>query len=120
MTIRRRHPWEARAKAYRMSVAVLVELHAAQADRCAICGTRLYGEFTVDHDHTTGRVRGLLCGRCNSGLGFFKDSTRRLMNAIRYLAPDDFAGWQTTERAIGYEAAMGELSTPWDPDEARK
>jgi hypothetical protein len=59
-----------------------------QGMRCAICRV----EFTdrkqhlhVDHDHRTGRVRGLLCSHCNSGLGFFKDNVRFLIKAGYYL-----------------------------------
>lgn len=54
---------------------------------CAICkeinddGRSL----AVDHDHYTGKVRGLLCTRCNLGLGFFKDEIRLLAEAIVYL-----------------------------------
>lgn len=63
---------------------------AAQDGRCAICridkpGGR--GEFHVDHDHVTGAVRGLLCTRCNSGLGLFRDDPRLLEAAVRYLVP---------------------------------
>lgn len=39
----------------------------------------------VDHDHTTGKVRGLLCNACNKGLGFFKDSKELLDKAIKWL-----------------------------------
>jgi hypothetical protein len=54
---------------------------------CAICkqvcnsGRRL----AVDHDHSTGVVRGLLCGNCNKGLGCFKDSPELLNKAAEYL-----------------------------------
>jgi hypothetical protein len=59
---------------------------------CAICGTKekrsIRGaepELSVDHDHKTGEIRGLLCHRCNSGLGLFQEDLRILRRAVRYL-----------------------------------
>lgn len=61
-----------------------------QEDRCAICGVDLRslpsGRVHADHCHATGALRGVLCQRCNSGLGFFKDDPKRLEAAIAYLA----------------------------------
>lgn len=61
-----------------------------QDNRCAICHTpaakSTKGRLVVDHCHDTGIVRGLLCGKCNQGLGSFKDSAARLAAARRYLA----------------------------------
>lgn len=64
----------------------------AQRGICAICGrpeTRtLHGKVTslcVDHDHETGKTRGLLCQACNTGLGNFEDSLERLSAAKIYL-----------------------------------
>ena len=42
-------------------------------------------EPVIDHCHSTGKFRALLCGDCNKGLGFFKDDIHRLENAITYL-----------------------------------
>ncbi len=56
--------------------------------KCIICGAsegRAGKRLQVDHCHTTGEIRGLLCDNCNGGLGQFKDSTKRLNNAIKYL-----------------------------------
>lgn len=59
-----------------------------QGGTCAICKTvsNIDGKnFCVDHDHTTGKVRGLLCHKCNAALGHFKDSTALLLKAADYL-----------------------------------
>jgi hypothetical protein len=64
---------------------MLLEQHSV----CRICGTDNPGGrgkvFSVDHDHQTGKVRGLLCHHCNVGLGNFKDSIDILKKAISYL-----------------------------------
>ena len=56
---------------------------------CAICGTKDPGSrcrnFHVDHCHETGKVRGLLCHKCNRALGLFDDNIQRLENAANYL-----------------------------------
>lgn len=65
-------------------------LLAAQGGGCAICGRTDPGGrglFHVDHDHANNCVRGLLCQRCNMGLGLFNDNSTVLANAIRYLRP---------------------------------
>jgi hypothetical protein len=51
---------------------------------CAICRDPLERPF-VDHCHRTGKTRELLCTRCNSGIGLFKDCPQRLSRAIAYL-----------------------------------
>mgnify|MGYP001585018387 CR=1 FL=1 len=56
--------------------------------RCKICNVHqkeLKHQLGVDHNHTTGKVRGLLCGSCNKGLGLFKDSIELLLKASYYL-----------------------------------
>lgn len=56
-----------------------------QGNRCAICKTSFDSTPCVDHDHNTGKVRGLLCRACNSALGLLKDSHANLLAAIQYL-----------------------------------
>lgn len=55
---------------------------------CAICGkhqSEFKIAFAVDHNHKTGKVRGLLCSRCNTMLGFASDNINILKAAINYL-----------------------------------
>lgn len=57
-----------------------------QNDGCAICMTGpKHRALDVDHDHQTGKVRGLLCNVCNLAVGYFKDSPALLFRAIDYL-----------------------------------
>lgn len=62
-----------------------------QEGRCAICKSDLPDVtgrqefFSIDHNHTTGKFRGLLCVLCNSGVGAFKDSPALLAQAGVYL-----------------------------------
>lgn len=67
-----------------------------QNGRCAICEqieTQKVGDTTcmlsVDHCHTTGKVRGLLCHKCNKALGLFDDNLDYLNSAIKYLTNKD-------------------------------
>lgn len=50
---------------------------------CAICGERKY--LARDHDHVTGFLRGLICYKCNTGLGFFGDTIENVESAAAYL-----------------------------------
>jgi len=58
-----------------------------QGGRCAICRERATGQLALaaDHDHATGAIRGLLCSRCNNGLGSFRDDAALLETAVDYL-----------------------------------
>ena len=59
-------------------------MYQAQDGRCAIC-KQPFDNLCVDHNHKTGRVRGLLCVPCNAALGSFKDDVQHLRRAILYL-----------------------------------
>ena len=60
-----------------------------QSGKCAICAAKKPGGrtklFFIDHCHTKGHIRGLLCMRCNTGLGLFFDNPKFLSNAATYL-----------------------------------
>jgi len=58
-----------------------------QGGRCAVCGDKTPGGigWVLDHDHTTGKIRGVLCDLCNRGLGYFRDSDSSLSGARSYL-----------------------------------
>lgn len=67
------------------------EMLESQEGKCAICGCfpkedSLKRTFHIDHCHSTGRVRGLLCRDCNTMLGFAKDNIETLRGAMEYLS----------------------------------
>jgi hypothetical protein len=68
-------------------------LLADQNGVCAICsGVEDDRRLSIDHDHTSGYVRGLLCGACNRALGGFRDSADFLLNAVDYLMRTSIEG----------------------------
>jgi hypothetical protein len=74
-------------KTYGISMEQYQVLLVKQGGKCGICKRpeRLGQALSVDHDHKTGRVRGLLCRKCNRSLGGFDDDPVRLEAALRYL-----------------------------------
>jgi hypothetical protein len=73
---------------YNLSLEEYNNMFAIQRGCCAICGTHqseMKIRLSVDHDHTTGKIRSLLCKSCNIGLGEFKDRVELLKKAISYL-----------------------------------
>ena len=63
------------------------QMVASQDSRCAICFKKIEHKFdlNVDHNHDTKQLRGILCRKCNIGLGHFNDSLLQLESAISYL-----------------------------------
>lgn len=77
-------------RSYGITVEEYDAMFAAQNGCCAACGTTDSGDprfdtFSVDHDHATGDVRGLLCSNCNRALGLARDSVDTLMSLAAYL-----------------------------------
>jgi len=78
---------------YGIDLAEYEDMYTAQNGLCAICGIGIpkkdgkngRGKFAIDHDHDTGKVRGILCAFCNFGIGNFKESVKTLESAILYL-----------------------------------
>ena len=93
---RRSHPNKVKAmnlrKKYGLTPEQVDAMISAQGDKCAICGTSNRGlphRFpAVDHCHKTKIVRGILCRKCNQGLGLFNDNPQLLRSAASYLEID--------------------------------
>lgn len=80
--VRRRHL----KRNFGLSIADFDRMLEKQGGVCAICGRKPpFGRIknlAVDHDHKTGKIRGLLCNKCNSFLGYVRDD---LSQAVRYV-----------------------------------
>lgn len=76
-------------KRYGITPEEFDEMLAGQNGACAICETTepegRYGVFAVDHDHQTGKVRGILCSKCNSALGQMGDNEEGVLKFLHYL-----------------------------------
>ena len=82
-------------KRFGISLETFNEMKQIQNHVCAICGnpetaidhrTKKLRDLAVDHCHTTGNIRGLLCTRCNTAIGLLQDDVDLLAKAISYLA----------------------------------
>lgn len=74
-----------RYKKYGITKEEFEKLETRHSSTCPICEKPLIGEIHIDHCHISGKVRGILCGKCNKGLGQFDDNIIFLTNAIKYL-----------------------------------
>lgn len=75
-------------KTFGLTLEAYASILEAQHGVCAICSGPQSEEgrmLAVDHSHATGKIRGLLCGNCNRGLGMFKDQEDLLLRAVLYL-----------------------------------
>lgn len=76
-------------KQYGLSLEQYDRMREQQGFCCYICRepeeNNQYGQLDVDHCHSSGKVRALLCSKCNTGLGLFRDSPELLNAAVEYL-----------------------------------
>ncbi len=81
-------------KSYRISLEDYEAMLSSQNNVCAICKTHrdfmdkkkgIKRSLAVDHDHKTGKVRGLLCHRCNTAIGLFDEALTTVESALNYL-----------------------------------
>lgn len=79
-----------RAARYKVSLDYIMDLYESQGKSCAICHTPIdFDNSRIDHSHETGKVRGILCTSCNTGIGLLKDSPDVLESAAEYLRNDN-------------------------------
>lgn len=86
---RSQHPDQKRGYCLKYKYGITLDqfdaMSKAQGGVCKIC--RRPEKLVVDHDHVTGKVRGLLCNDCNTTLGKFNDEAPRFLSAVQYLQP---------------------------------
>jgi len=73
---------------YKITLEEYLKLLKKQKDRCAICGLKYNKKkekFHIDHNHKTGKVRGILCFKCNVAIGHLNDDIKLVKKALRYL-----------------------------------
>lgn len=72
---------------FKMTVEEYDSILESQNGVCKICGNvcATNKALAVDHDHRTGKIRGLLCKNCNTALGLFKDDEELMLKAINYI-----------------------------------
>lgn len=69
---------------YGLTVAQYESMMIEQDGKCALCGAS-GKDLEVDHDHHTGEIRGMLCSKCNMGIGLLGDTEEGVASALRYL-----------------------------------
>lgn len=78
--------WKRLEKVYGLLKADFESLLSQQGNACAICRLRICeNSCHVDHCHSKGHVRGLLCQKCNQAIGLFSESAETMMKAIQYI-----------------------------------
>lgn len=84
----RTYYWTNKQRQLKTKLPSYQEILEGQNGCCAICGTpasSIKRNLALDHDHITGKPRGLLCGHCNTGIGFLQDDPSTLRKAADYI-----------------------------------
>ena len=99
---------------YGISLDIYEKILEEQGFACAICGSPASTKcLAIDHCHETGGVRGLLCTKCNGGLGQFNDNVTTLEAAIKYLESYGFAVAKLSGLAMPHTASsVDAVDTP--------
>ena len=78
--------WQRIERIYGMSKEQFIALLEHQSGRCPICSAEVSERKShIDHCHVTGKVRGILCSRCNQAIGLFNEDENSMMKAVEYL-----------------------------------
>jgi hypothetical protein len=91
---------------YGLSRADYDALLKRQGGVCAICAKPSEKTLCVDHCHATGSIRGLLCPKCNRGLGYLADDQSALIAALVYLGHENGPPGSAAQHALSVRAAM--------------
>lgn len=78
--------WQRIKKIYGITEKEFINFLICQKHQCKICKTKLSKKNThIDHCHTNGHVRGLLCSKCNQAIGLFNENAEIMHSAVKYL-----------------------------------
>lgn len=100
---------------YGISYQDVLDLIAKQNGKCALCeatvslhrGGGFKHKAHVDHCHTTNKVRGILCGNCNTALGKLGDDIESIQKVLKYLQGEQHVQTNTQEREFPQESTQG-------------
>jgi hypothetical protein len=100
---------EVKARKYKIGLEDFIALFSKCAGKCDICGDPLSQKnYSIDHNHKTNKVRGILCRNCNTSLGLLKDSPSIIAEALKYLKERSYSG---SARKVRKKRPLGKKRT---------
>ena len=84
----RDYSYKIHVKKYGITWEDYKQMYVEQTGECLICDKK-YDRLCIDHNHSSGYIRGLICRKCNSGLGQLNDDIRLLRKAVQYMEERD-------------------------------